>query len=235
MDEFQFAGMIDKRNIFLLFGVYCNNPKLILDEKYTTNENDYNEKFHKLVFGAIYNLAKKNVTKITSVEIENEIAQFPNCISTWETNNGATYIERAIEETEDKLLNVGMYYDNVRKYSIIRKAIEILKMDVSFIYDENDENKMKVFNEMTSTQILDIFLGKFSDFKGLWKSSFEDNFDFHAGDSIKETLLNCKNQDTSFGYPFQSQYMTTIFRGMKPKKFIIRSSISGGGRTVCPL
>lgn len=224
--------MVDKRNIFLLLGVYCNNPKLILNDKYETNANDYSEAFHKMVFGAIYNIAKKgSVSKITSIEIENELAQFESTISLWKNNNGADYIERAIEETEDKLLNIGMYYDNVRKYSILRQASETLKMDVNFLYDENDENKIKAFNEMDSNKVLGIFLDRFNNFKGMWKSSFGDNFSFHAGDSIRETLENCKNKDTSFGYPFQSRYMTTAFRGMKSKKFILRSSISGGGKT----
>jgi replicative DNA helicase len=226
------SGMVDKRNIFLLLGVYCNNPKLILNDKYETNANDYSEAFHKMVFGAIYNIAKKgSVSKITSIEIENELAQFESTISLWRNNNGADYIERAIEETEDKLLNIGMYYDNVRKYSILRQASEMLKMDVSFLYDENDENKIKTFTEMDSNKVLGIFLDRFNNFKGMWKSSFGDNFSFHAGDNIRETLKNCKNKDTSFGYPFQSQYMTTAFRGMKSKKFILRSSISGGGKT----
>ena len=230
--DLNILGMVDKRNIFLLLGVYCNNPKLILDDKYATNTNDYNESFHKMIFGAIYNIAKKgSVTKITSIEIENELASFESTMSLWKSNNGADYIERAIEETEDKVFNVGMYYDNVRKYSILRQASEVLKMDVTFLYDENDENKIKMFNEMDSNNVLAIFLDKFNSFKEMWKSLFGDNFGFHVGDNIDETLDNCRNRDTSFGYPFQSQYMTTAFRGMKSKKFLLRSSVSGGGKS----
>ena len=33
----EFKGLVDKRNIFLLLGCYCNNPRLALDEKYETN------------------------------------------------------------------------------------------------------------------------------------------------------------------------------------------------------
>lgn len=228
----EFKGLVDKRNIFLLLGCYCNNPRLALDEKYETNAYDYNEMFHKMIWGAIYNIAKKgNVGKITSIEIENEISQFESTVVLWNTNSGANYIERAIEETEDKLFNVGLYYDNVRKFSIIRQASETMKMDISFLYDENDENKIKIFNDMDSNKVLGIIIERFNNFKAMWKSSFGDNFKFHAGDGIDDTLDNCKNKDTSFGYPYQSQYMTTIFRGMKPKKFIIRSSKSGGGKT----
>lgn len=225
-------GLTDKRNIFLLFGVYCNNPRLILDKKYETNINDYNETFHRMIWGAMYNIAKKsNVKKITPIEIENELSQFPNTLNLWKTNDGWKYIEKAIEETEDKISNVSLYYENVRKYSILRMAIEKLKMDITFIYDENDEYKMNLFNEMDSKKVLRLILNRFDEFKNMWKSNFDDNYSFHPGESIKERLEIHKKQDSSYGYPFQSGYMTTIFRGMRPKKFIVRSSISGGGKT----
>ena len=77
MSEIDVKGLIDKRNIFLLLGCYCNNPKLIFNEKYETNAYDYAETFHKTIWGAIVNIAKKgNIQKISPVEIENEISQF---------------------------------------------------------------------------------------------------------------------------------------------------------------
>ena len=68
----------------MLFGCYCLNPRYVLDEKYSTNENDYPENFHKMIWGAIVNIAKKgNVKKITPIDIENEISQFDTAISHW--------------------------------------------------------------------------------------------------------------------------------------------------------
>jgi len=225
-------GLVDKRNIFLLLGCYCNNPRLATDKKFETNANDYSETFHKMVYGAIYNISKKStVTTITPIEIENELSQFPSALALWKTNDGWLYIEKAIEETVDKTSNIGLYYDNVRKFSILRMTIEKLKMDISFIYDESDEHKLALFNQMDSKQVLSQLLNKFDDFKNLWKTNFGDNYNFHAGDDIESIIEDCKNQDTSYGYPMQSGYMTTIFRGLRPKKCMIRSSVSGGGKT----
>ena len=225
-------GLIDKRNIFLLFGVYCNNPKLIKDENYATNPNDYNETFHKMIFGAMYNIVKKsNVSKITPMEIENELSQFESSLNLWKINDGWSYIETAIEETVDKTYNVELYFDNVRKFSILRMAVQKLKMDISFIYDESDELKLEKFNQMSSKEVLGKIYNQFDEYKSMWKDSFGDNYSFHAGDNIKERIKTHKEQDSSFGYPFQSGYLTTIFRGMRPKKFMIRSSISGGGKS----
>ncbi|MEG0898325.1 MAG: DnaB-like helicase C-terminal domain-containing protein [Oscillospiraceae bacterium] len=227
-----FSQQVDKKAIFLLLGCYCNNPKLAVDEKSATLDIDYPEMFHKLIWGTIVNISKKGtVRKITSLEIENEISQFDTALSIWKNNNGWAYVEEAIEMTKDKLENVGLYYDDVRKYSIIRNATEELKLDVSFIYDETDEEKTDKFVALTSSDVLNIITNKFLDFKNMWKNSFGDNYSFHAGDGVQERLEEHKRQDNTYGYPFQSGYLTTVFKGMRGKKFIIRSSISGGGKS----
>lgn len=227
-----FKEQVDKRAIFLLLGCYCNNPKLSLDEKYSTNANDYPENFHATLWGAIVNIAKKgNVQKVTPLDIENEVSQFQIANNLWQNNNGWEYIETAIDETKDKLDNVGQYFDDVRKYSIVRTASEDLKMDITWLYDENNEQVLSDFIKLTSQEVLNSINSKFLDFKELWKDAFSDNYSFHVGDDVEERLEEYRNQDNTYGYPFQSAYMTTIFRGMRKKKFIIRSSISGGGKS----
>lgn len=205
-----------------------------MNDKFSTTINDYPENFHKMIWGAIVNIVKKgNVEKITPLDIENEISQFEIPYSSWKNNNGWQYIEEAIEMSSDKIMNVGKYYDDVRKYSIIRNACESLKMDISFIYDESNETVMEKFNEMTSVDVLSEINNKFVDFKSKWKNMFGDNYAFKVGDGILDRLYEHKNQQNVYGYPFQSAYLTTVYRGMRPKKYILRSSVSGGGRN-CP-
>lgn len=232
MTFINFSQQVDKKAIFLLFGCYCINPRLILDEKYVTNVNDYPENFHKMIWGALVNIAKKgNVEKIYPLDIENEIAQFDTATSLWKNNNGWEYIEEAVSMATDKIMNVGKYYDDVRKYSIIRNACEELKMDITFIYDESDEKKLETFNELTSIDILNAINNKFMDFKSMWKNIFGDNYAFKVGNGIQNRLHEHKEQQNVYGYPFQSGYLTTVYRGMRPKKYILRSSLSGGGKS----
>lgn len=228
----EFKEQVDKKAIFLLLGCYCNNPKLALDKKYETCEYDYPEKFHRIIWGAIVNIARKrNVDIIDSFEIENELSYSESALKIWKINNGWDYIVEAIEMSGDKLGNVGKYFDDVRKYSIIRNASEQYKIDVSFIYDEKDEEKSDKFQMLTSNEVLGEFTVRFLDFQDKFSSSNENGYSFHAGDDIKERIYAFKNQEESWGYPFQSGYLTTIFRGMRPKKYILRSSISGGGKS----
>ena len=240
----KFQGLVDKRNIMMLLGCYCNFPRYLKDENYTTVENDYGDSFHKKIWGALVNISKKtNVNKITAIEIENEISLFKASYDVWKANDGFKYIERAIELTKDKEFNIGLYRDTVRKYSIIRNAVEQLHMDISFIYEEFDELdtqdihlkdkkiKMERFNKMTSGDVLKEFNKKILDFKTCWNDEFSDNYSFQVGEDIDVRIQEHKNQQNVFGYPFQSAYLTTIYRGMRDKKFIIRSSISGGGKS----
>lgn len=230
--QINFNQQVDKKAIFLLFGCYCLNPRLALDEKYATNTNDYPENFHKMIWGAIINIAKKRTAeKITPIDIENEISQFDTALSLWKNNDGWGYIESAIDMSSDKISNVGKYYDDVRKYSIIRNATESLKMDTSFIYDEDDDEKLEHFNQLTSIEVLNEINNKFMDFKSKWKNVFGDNYSFRVGEGIVERLNEHKNQQNVYGYPFQSGYLTTVYRGMRPKKYILRSSVSGGGKS----
>lgn len=232
MRSINFSQQVDKKAIFLLFGCYCLNPKLVLDEKYATNANDFPENFHKMIWGAIVNIAKKgNVEKITSLDIENEISQLETAMSLWKNNNGWDYIDSAIEMTSDKLLNIGKYYDDVRKYSILRNATEYLQIDVTFLYDENDDYKLETFNSMTSSDVLSAITNKFISFKELYKNAFDESYSFHAGDNVRERLKQYEKQENIIGYPFQSSYLTTIFKGMRPKKYILRSAPSGGGKS----
>lgn len=228
----KFNQQVDKKAILILLGCYCNNPRLLKKKEFETNERDYPEDFHKLIWGAITNLCRKGkVEDITPMMLDTEMSQFEYAYSIWNHNNGWEYITNAKLEAENEIKNIGRYRDDVRKYSIIRSLVNDLKMDVSFIYDEDDPTKMSQFCKLTSDDLIKEINSLFVNFKDYWRSTSDSKASFHAGDNIKDRIESHKNQENTYGYPFQSQYLTTIFKGMRPRKFIIRSSISGGGKS----
>lgn len=223
--------MVDKRSILMLLGCYCRNPKLITEPKTKTTENDYPEDFHKTMFGAIHNLAKKGCTKITSFEIEAEMSPFNGALEIFKKNEGQAYIERAIEQTDNKLNNAQMYRDTVRKYSIIRTATDILKIDVSFVYNESDENLMKIFNSISSEEVLKQIFNKISLFKDQWKDEFGGEKQYIIGEGARNLLDKFKAQEDTYGFSFQNGFLNTMLRGQRTSKLGIVSGKSGSGKT----
>lgn len=225
-------GQIDKRNIYLLLGCYCNEPRALLKDETSTKSEDYPELFHNIIFSALLNIVYKgNITKITPIEIENEISQFPNALEVWKINNGFEYIESAIEDTKTLIDNIGFYRDTVRKYSILRSATEDLKLDLSFIYDENNEKILSKFNTLTSDDVLKLINERFQNFKDLWKNISSENDSFKISDNIENLIELYKTRETSYGYPFQSGYLTRCFGGYREQKYYLFSSQTGGGKT----
>lgn len=227
----EFKDKADKKAIFSLIGCYCVNPKTVLDEKYETNERDYPEKFHKLVWATIVNVVKKGgVTTITPLILEEEISLLSDDVNRiWNDNRGYEYIENAIERGKDEIQNIAKHRDDVRKYAIVRDAHD--KLNITDLYDENDEAIMTRFLGSTSKDLERIIYDRYSDFKNSWNSRFSEGSSFIIGSKANEYLQNTRDQVDTWGYPFQSSYLTTVYGGMKKGKFIIRSSHSGGGKT----
>lgn len=236
------SSLVDKKNILMLFGCFCRNPSLAI--KYETVESDYPERFHKIIFGAIMNIAmKKNVEVISPFDIESELSLFPTSMDIWKVNSGIQYIQTCIDITEGLTCNIEQYWDNVRKYSILRNASNELKVDISFIYEEYDEldtsdmlledkkKKLEKFNSMSSDDVMRAINDKFFNFTLLYKSNFNNNYSFHIADEIDDRLEQFKNQDGTFGHPYQNMVFNTVFRGKKRKKYVVNSKPSGVGKS----
>lgn len=224
-------GQVDKRNIYMLLGCYCNNPKAILQEESNTKFEDYPELFHNLIYGAILNIVKKgNINKITPIDVENEMSAFPNALEVWKINNGFEYLQSAIEDSASVVDNIIHYRDNVRKYSIIRNATSELKIDLSFLYNENDDKILSKFNLMTSEEVLDVINLKLIQFKETWSSDLGDAESFNISDDL-ESLIESFKTESGYGYPFQSGFLTRIFGGLEPKRYYMFGGSTGVGKS----
>ena len=57
---------VDNSSIMQVIGCIYKNPSLLeLTDKYSFTEEDFPDKFHKIVFGSIYNLYELGAQKIT--------------------------------------------------------------------------------------------------------------------------------------------------------------------------
>ena len=231
MGELVVLDKADLKSIFLYFGICCLKPKLATDERYVLDKDCFTEPFHRVVHGCIFNLSKRGLQSITPIDIDNECSPFAGAKEIWEVNNGFEYVQSAIDMCADKIGNIGKYYDDIKKFATLRIAMKDLGLDIKFIYDHTDSEKMYQFSEMNNQDILNAINNKFLDFKSRVKHHFGDNESFHARDGIHDRIEYHRLQENAYGYPMMSSYLTEIFKGYRRGKFIVQASLTGAGKS----
>ena len=69
---------IDISSVTNVIGCVFNNPKLLdASDKYFFSEEDFVDKFHKVVFGTIFNLHQLGVKEITLNAVSNYLEDRP--------------------------------------------------------------------------------------------------------------------------------------------------------------
>lgn len=234
VEETNLGNLNPNRPIFTVLGALCQKPKLIRNPEMTLNEGDFYQKFHKNIFAAINNIAYANtaVEHITPVDIDNYLAQYPQNYKIWEQHNGFEYMTSAIEQT-----NVKTYKQNywtLKKFAMLRDYTEA-GINVSSLYDYNStdllqrEGQLKTLEKMSIDQMIEHFSTKMIDLRSKWQMG-EKRQSFMAGDGM-DGLLERLKENPEMGYPFSNGFYNAIFRGMRPKKFMLRSAGTGVGKT----
>lgn len=223
----------DKTSIIQVLGSLLKNPFLLADSgKYQITIDDFPERFHKIIFSAIFNLYNDGTEVITEVEIDGFLRQYDIQYTIFNDNDGVEYLYRIKELSE--VSNFDYYYKRLKKFSLIRE-MDGLGFDVKEIYDDSiiDPKEKEVmqekFDKFTIQEILSFYEHRMIEVKDKFKSN-TDSKGVQAGAGGKELLKRLK-ESPDIGVPLNSEMLTTIFRGSRKKKYYIRSSITGGGKT----
>lgn len=222
------------RSVYSVLGILCNKPQLVRNPEMPLNQDDFSQKFHQNIFAAINNIAYSDseIERISAVDIDNYLAQYPQNYKIWEQHGGFEYIQSCIENA-----NINTYKSNffrLKKFALLRDFVE-QGIDVSSLYDykstdlAKQEQEMKQLDKFRIDQIVEHFQLKMINLRDKW-SMGNDRVSFMAGDGMDD-LLDKLKQDPEFGYPFQNGFYNTIFRGMRQKKFMLRSAGTGVGKT----
>lgn len=222
------------RAIYSVIGNLCKNPKLLRDTEITLSESDFAQKFHKIAFSAIYNLAYSDseTSMINEVDIDNYLASYPQLYKEWEKHDGLTYVRDSMEHSNEETFKSN--YDRLKKFALLRHYVEN-GIDVSDLinYQSLDlieqEKGMKTIDSMSVSDIIEHYSMKVINIKDNFNTG-EESKDFKAGDDL-DSLLESLNKEPEFGYPFQNGFYNTIFRGMRRHKFMLRSAGTGTGKT----
>ena len=225
------------REIFSLLGSLCNNPMILRDpdKGIKLSKNDFPQKFHKIIFSAINNFAfsGKEVKEITSVDIDNYLAAYPPLYHEWEVHDGIKYIEDAKELSNEETLNHS--YKRLKKMTLLRSLVDS-QVDITDIYDYKNGDLKAIkegqerLDEMSEGDIIEHYNQKILQVKSDWAVDEGLIKDFEASDGL-EDLLRKLQESPEMGYPFTNGYYNTLFRGMRPGKFLLRSGGTGTGKT----
>lgn len=228
------AKLNSPRSIYTIIGSLCKDLDILKDSSIYLDEDDFYSDEHKIIFNAIDNISKKNnkAKSISEIDIDNHLASYPQLYKIWEDSQGQEYVKNAIKLTN--LQTFDKAYDMTKKMTLLR-MYQDEGISVKEIYDTettdilNQTKQMKQLEEYTISEIMDIMSMKTMKIRDNFNMGAEVN-SFLAGDDL-DTLLDDLQKSPEYGYPFRNKVYNSVFRGMRKKKFMLRSGNTGSGKT----
>lgn len=228
------SSYIDTAAIIQIIGTLFNNPNLLEQEdKYHISEEDFQDTFHKIVFGSIYQLWEQGATEINLKNISDFLATRPKSEAIFKREKGDVWISHASKNAIEQSFDY--YYSRLKKMSLFR-AYEECGLDVSDIYDPNNildakkrQEQEDFIDNSSLEQLADIIDKKITSIRLAY---IENNMgeSFQAGEDIYELIEKLKVRP-EVGPPLYGSLVNTVTRGARPGKFYLRSAPTGVGKT----
>jgi len=207
-------------------------PNLLLDARYPLTPDDFPERFHKIVFGAVEHLVRSGARQISEVDIDNFLAAYPEQHRVFTENAGMDYITQALEITSND--NYAYYHATLKKCALLN-ALHDVGFDISPFYDPSAigyEDVQAVQTKLDSHSLEEI-LGTYELSLSQLKTAFGANGgrkSIQAAQGMKALKERLKELP-EMGVPMNSKKLTTICRGRRLKKFYMKTLPSGLGKS----
>lgn len=223
----------DKKSIFQVLSGIIKNPE-VLDNvrEYRLSIDDFPESFHKIIYGAVYNLHIQGIENITRFEIDNALSEFPNQYRIYNDSNGIDYLEKIEELGQPE--NFDLHYMRVKKYSFLRSC-QKRGIDITDIYDHSildvkeSESQQERFNTTPLEDMVKHIESKVIEIQDEFLFDNE-NKGSHMADNLREIVAE-KMERPSYGAGFSSALYTAATRGARKKKVYMNSAPSGVGKS----
>ena len=226
---------VDKSALIQVIGTVFNNPNLLdAEDKYSFDEEDFYDDFHKIVFEPIYNLYKMGAQTITIEAIEDYLNQRPKKMGIYKAYQGREYLLKCSDVAS--LATFNYYYNRLKKMTLFRGYERLAHMDLSWLYDPDNifDTKKKAeqedwFDNTPIEKIADTIDEKIDEIRSTYVDE-TPNDECQVGFGIDELLEDLK-ENPEIGYPLFGHYVNTITKGARLKKFYLRSAATGIGKT----
>lgn len=223
----------DKKSIFQVLAGLMASPDLFGNTKeYKLSTDDFPESFHKILYGAMYNLYTQGIETISRFEIDNALSEFPNQYRIYNDVGGIDYLEKM--EDLGQLENFKIHYSRVKKHSFLRSCVE-KGINISDIYDQSlidvkeSEKQQEQFNTMSLEEMVKHVESRFLEIKDEFLFDSE-NKGSHMAENLREIIAE-KMLKPSYGAGFSSALYTAATRGARLKKVYMNSAPSGVGKS----
>ncbi|MCF0124737.1 MAG: hypothetical protein HUJ68_03095 [Clostridia bacterium] len=227
------SSYVDLNAIANVIGCVYKYPYLLDCERYFFNEDDFPNKLHQTIFGAIYNLKALGANKINLIDIENYLKDRPQRLAEYKANNkGEDYLIKVSEMCN--VNNFDVYYNKMKKMTLLR-TFDSYGIDVRWLYDPDEVmniRKRQKQEDWLDNSSLEEIAQQIEDKIEQIKSTYIDNISSDsqlAGKGIFELVENLK-KTPEVGVPLYGNLINTITRGARLKKFYLRSAPTGAGK-----
>lgn len=225
--------MIDRTSINQVLGGLILQPKLLNEtDKYSLTPLDFEDKFDRRVFKAIYMLYTSGAPKIRPIDIEGVFGQDPMSKSLFEQSNGLERVQDLIELAEVE--NFGFYYNQLKKFNLMTD-LEKQGYSIKSFYEKDltaprASEINERFKELTPQDII----------KGLKKQLVHLESEYAAGEEVEiesladgiEELVESFGSTEEIGYPIQGAICNEIMNGALKGTLTVRSASSGLGKAI---
>ena len=225
---------VDTTSIIQVIGSVFNTPQLLeYTDKYWITEDDFDDKFHKVVFGSIYKLHELGSEKITIESINDFLKSRPTSEAVYKMNKGDEWLARAADVAGNATFDY--YYSRLKKMTLLR-AYNNYGVDVSFIYDPDnilDIKKKQIQEDLLDNSSLEELAQKVDERIDAIRSKYvndDDNEACQAGDGVYDLIDRLKERP-EVGVPLYGPLINTVTRGARLKKFYLRSAPTGVGKS----
>lgn len=225
----------DSTSVIQVIGCILNNPHL-LDEDgiYDFRAEDFNNEFHKVIFGSVYNLYNMGAEKLNTKVIEDYLSEKEHSFATYKANHGAEWLHQVYEQAD--ILNFNYYYSRLKKMTLLR-AYDNIGLDVSWIYDpdniidlEKKQEQSKLLDNTPIEEIADMIDNRVLHIREYLVDGDMDE-SCQIGDDAEKLLEELK-QNPAIGYPLYDKVSSDIAMGARTGKFYLRSAATGVGKAI---
>lgn len=224
----------DVPSVINIIGNIYNYPEIFeREDKYNFSEDDFPNKFHKIIFGTMYNLYKHGVTKFNINVIEDYLEKRPKLYGDYKTNKGSEYILKCAENANFDTFD--FYYNKLKKMTLLREYSK-LGLDLSWMYDINnilDTKKRQKQEEWLDNTTLEEIANQIDNRILKTRMKYVDNNlneSVDIGIGLTE-LVEHLMENPEIGYPMYGNFVNTITRGARLGKLYLRSASTGVGKT----